>query len=70
MQVKSTLQPVPHEAAALSLCVAAAMLAGCNPAAADASHTVEAYQNGAAAIEASQVRLSRLAWPRFLIESR
>lgn len=70
MQVRSTLQSAPLEAAALSLCVAAAMLAGCNPIA-NAARSVEADQdNGAAAIEAYRVRLSQLTWPRILLESR
>lgn len=71
MQVRSTLQPALLEAAALSLCVAAAMLAGCNPIEREAARSVEAYQNdGAAAVESYQVQLTRLSWPRTLLESR
>jgi hypothetical protein len=70
MQTRSDLNRRPLEAATLSLCVAAAMLAGCNPAT-DSGLSVENYETyGAGAIGAYEMQLSRLAWPRMLLELR
>jgi hypothetical protein len=70
MQVWSELNRRPLEAATLSLCVAAAMLAGCNPVT-DSGRSVENYETyGAGTIGAYEMELSRFTWPRMLLEAR
>lgn len=70
MQVWSELNRRPLEAATLSVCVAAAMLAGCNPVT-DPGLSVQSYETyRAGAIGAYEMELSRLTWPRMLLEAR
>jgi hypothetical protein len=71
MQARSNFKDRPVGTAALSLCVAAAMLSGCKPVASDAALSLDGYEAyGAGTIGAYEMRLSRLVWPRALLESR
>lgn len=58
------------EAAALSLCVTAAMLAGCKATDAPGLSAASLEIYGAGTAHAAETHLLRLAWPRMLLDSR